>query len=151
MKSPTETDTALHITRVFNAPLERVYQVWTNIEHAKEWWRPEGCETLEMTVDARAGGKYVWRLRTPDGSEMRAFGEYREVHPRERLVYTWVWADDPDWENHESVVTVVFIAKDANTTEVRLSHENLPSRESRENHDGGWNSALDRFTRMVSS
>ena len=67
------------------------------------------------------------------------------MHPRERLVYTWVWADDPEWENHASVVTVVFIAKDTHNTELRLTHENLPSRDSRENHVGGWTSALDRF------
>ncbi len=149
MKSPTETDSALHITRVFKAPLDRVYEVWTDLEHAKEWWGPEGCETLELTVDARVGGKYVWRLRTQDGFEMKAFGEYREVHPRERLVYTWIWADDEEWEHKESIVTVVFIALDANTTEIRLSHENLPTKDSRDNHVGGWNSALDRFTRMV--
>ena len=107
---------------------------------------PEGCETLELTVDARVGGQYVWRLRTPDGFEMKAFGEYREVRPRERLVYTWVWADDPEWENHESIVTVEFIARDAHTTELKLTHENLPSRDSRDNHIGGWTSALDRFT-----
>jgi uncharacterized protein YndB with AHSA1/START domain len=148
---PPAPDTALRLTRVFNASVERVYEVWTDLEHAKEWWGPEGCETLELSVDARVGGQYVWRLRTPDGLEMKAFGEYREVIPRERLVYTWAWADDPEWENHESIVKVEFIAKDEKTTELRLTHENLPSRDSRENHEGGWTSALARFSRLVGS
>jgi uncharacterized protein YndB with AHSA1/START domain len=147
---PTTSDTALHLTREFKAPLAHVYSVWSNMDHARKWWGPEGCETLELTADLRVGGKYRWRLRTPDGAEMTATGEYREIEPREKIVYTWHWEDDPEWENHDSVVTVVFIAKDAGTTELRLSHENLPSLESRDNHTGGWNSALDRFARLVS-
>lgn len=149
MKSSKSSDTALHLNRTFQAPRDRVWAVWTDLELAKQWWGPDGCETLELTLDARVGGKYRWRLRVPDGNEMMATGEYREVHPREKLVYTWHWADDPEWENHDSIVTVVFLEKDAGTSELRLTHESLPTQESRDNHIGGWNSALDRLGKLL--
>src|SRR5450432_3213853 len=129
----TPTDTSLLIIRVFNAPRDRVWAVWSDLDLAKQWWGPDGCETLELTIDARVGGKYRWRMRSPHG-EMTADGEYREVRAGEKVVYTWHWADDPDWHDHDSLVTVEFIARDANNTELRLTHENLPSSESRDNH-----------------
>ena len=144
----TPPDTTLRIVREFKASLDRVWAVWSDMDRAAEWWGPEGCDTLELQADLRVGGKYRWRLRTPMG-EMTARGEYREIVPRVRLVYTWHWDDDPQWENHDSLVTVEFRAKDAKTTELILTHEGLPNKESRDNHVGGWNSALDRLQKQI--
>ena len=141
--------TALQINRIFKSPRHRVWTAWCDPDLAKQWWGPDGCETLELIVDGRVGGKYRWVLRTPDGTEMQANGEYRAVQPGERLVYTWHWEDDPEWENHDSVVTVEFMEKDPTTTELHLTHRDLPSEASRDNHIGGWNSALDRLEKLL--
>jgi uncharacterized protein YndB with AHSA1/START domain len=151
MTTPNRPETTLQITRVISAPRDRVYAAWTDLELANQWWGPDGCVTHELICDARVGGKFRWVLSTPDGERMTAQGEFREVRPREKVVYTWQWADDPDWENHESVVSVEFRENDAATTELRLTHENLPSQQSRDNHVGGWNSALDKLERLLAS
>lgn len=144
----TITDTSLQISRTLPASRERVYATWCDRELANEWWGPDGSETLELTIDARVGGQYRWRLRSQWG-EMTAFGEYREVEPGRKVVYTWQWEDDPEWKDHESLVTVEFIEVDEGRTEILLTHKDLPSIQSRENHTGGWNGALDKFERLL--
>src|SRR5438067_11735825 len=111
----------------------------------KKWSGGDGVETITWNLDAYVGGKWRWDLRTSAGETMTAHGEYRELVPSEKLVYPWQWADDPQWQNHESLVTVQFHEKDAATTELRLAHENFPSEESRNNHLGGWTGAFDKL------
>jgi glutathione S-transferase len=149
MSTSNLPDNSLQITRVIKAPRDRVYAAWTDLKLAGKWWGPDGCETHELISDARVGGEFRWVLSAPDGERMTARGEFREVRPGEKLAYTWQWDDDPQWEGIESLVTVEFLEKDAATTELRLTHEKLPSRQSRDNHVGGWNGALDKFERLL--
>lgn len=138
--------TALQITRVIKAPRARVYEAWTDTSKMG-WWGPEDSETLEFTADFRPGGSWRWRLRTLEG-EMVARGVYREVVPNERLVYTWQWEDDSDWENVESMITVE-LRDHPEGTELRLTHDGFPSDQSLENHRGGWTEALGKLARQL--
>jgi uncharacterized protein YndB with AHSA1/START domain len=88
-------------------------------------------------------------VTTPDGAEMTVAGEYRELQPGRKLVFTWQWQDDEDWENHRSVITVE-LADVREGTEVRLIHEKLPNEESRNGHNRGWNSTLDKLEKFLS-
>jgi uncharacterized protein YndB with AHSA1/START domain len=98
--------------------------------------------------DVRVGGKYRWELVTSEGEEMVVFGEYRELVPGEKIVFTWKWDDDEAWEARNSIVTVEFSDSDGGT-EVRLVHEQLPSEESRDRHNEGWSSVLDRLDKFI--
>ena len=89
MSTPSEPNATLRLTRVFKAPRDRVYAASTDPEQMKQWSGPEGSESLAWELDTRVGGKWRWELRTPDGEKMAAFGEYREIRPDEKLVYTW--------------------------------------------------------------
>ena len=80
---------------------------------------------------------------------MSAFGEYRELIPGKKIVFTWQWDDDETWENRTSVVTVELF-ESGGGTELRLRHEKLPSEESRDRHSEGWNSLLDRLAQFIS-
>jgi uncharacterized protein YndB with AHSA1/START domain len=114
----------------------------------KEWWGPEGVRTRSLNADARVGGKYRWDLVNQEGEEMSVFGEYRELVPEKRIVFTWQWDDDKVWENRTSLVTIEFSHRDGGT-EVRLRHEQLPSEESRNRHSEGWNSLLNRLEQFL--
>jgi uncharacterized protein YndB with AHSA1/START domain len=148
MSRPTAPNTTLRLTRVFKAPRDRVYAAWTDPAQMKQWSGPEGVETIAWQLDARVGGKWRWDLRNADGEEMSAFGEYREIRPGEKLVYTWKWDDDPAWEKIDSLVTIEF-RDHPDGTELRLIHDRLPSEQSRDNHMGGWTSALDKLERFL--
>ena len=149
MTTKAAEKTSLQIKRFINAPRSRVYAAWTNPAQLKEWWGPEGVRTRNFVADAKVGGKYRWDLTTPEGEEMSVFGEYRKLVPEKKIVFTWKWDDDEVWENRTSVVTVELSDRDAGT-ELRLTHEQLPSEESRDRHSDGWNSVLDRLEKFVS-
>ena len=78
---------------------------------------------------------------------MSVFGEYRELVSGKKIVFTWKWDDDEVWETRNSLVTVELSDRDGGT-EVRLTHEQLPSEESRDRHNDGWNSVLDRLEKF---
>jgi uncharacterized protein YndB with AHSA1/START domain len=140
--------TSLEIKRFIDAPAARVYEAWTDPAQLKEWWGPEGVRTRSLSVDPRVGGKYRWDLVNQEGEEMSLFGEYRELLPGKKIVFTWQWDDDEVWQNRTSIVTIELSDRDAGT-EVRLRHEQLPSEESRDRHNQGWNSVLDRLEQFV--
>ena len=144
MTTKASDKVSLEIKRFINAPRARVYAAWTDPAQLKEWWGPESVRTRNLVADARVGGKYRWDLTNPEGEEMTVFGEYRELVPGKKIVFTWQWEDDEVWENRTSIVTVEFSDRDGGT-EVRLKHEQLPSEESRDRHTEGWNSVLSRL------
>lgn len=88
-----ESARSLLIERTFNAPPALVFAAWTKAELVKQWWAPRshGVVMAECTADVRVGGKYRYVMRTPDGNELGFSGEYTEIAPPSRLVYTQVF------------------------------------------------------------
>ena len=140
---------SLEIKRIIKAPRDRVYAAWTDPVQLKQWFGPEKVRTHDLIAEPRAGGKFRWDLSNPEGEKMRCLGEYRELEPDKKIVFTWQWDDDETWENHTSVVTVE-LADCEGGTELRLRHELLPNEQSCEGHTEGWNSALDKLERFFS-
>lgn len=83
----------LVITRVFDAPVERLWAVWTEAEHLKHWWGPKGMTMAVAQLDLRPGGVFHYSLRTPAGQEMWGKFVYREVAAPARLVYVNSFSD----------------------------------------------------------
>jgi uncharacterized protein YndB with AHSA1/START domain len=144
MTTKSSDKLSLEIQRFIHAPPRRVYAAWTDPEQLKRWWGPENVRTRSLVADARVGGKYRWDLINQEGEEMSVFGEYRELVPGKKIVFTWKWDDDEVWEGRSSLVTVELSDRDGGT-EIRLRHEQLPSEESRDRHNQGWTSVLDRL------
>ncbi len=151
------------IRRTFAAPRERVFRAWTEPEHLKRWFAPtDDFATPLAEVDLRVGGRYrLGLLRPPGGcgctpsSECAdagptmkyVGGTYEVIQPFEKLVFTWAW-EESDMAPDETRVTVEFLDR-AGQTEVVLTHERLPSQESRDQHTHGWTGCLNRLGRMV--
>jgi len=142
-------DLSLEIKRLIKAPRERVYAAWTDPVQLRQWFGPENVQTRNLIVDARVGGEFRWDLVNSEGENMTMRGEYRELQPGKKIVFTWQWEDDEDWQNHISIVTVELYDREGDT-ELRLTHEQLPNEESRDGHTLGWNSALDKLEKLFS-
>jgi uncharacterized protein YndB with AHSA1/START domain len=100
----TPTDREIHIERVFDAPRDRVFAVYTDPQLIPEWWGPRGTTTVVDEMDVRPGG--AWRFVITSGGKEQGFrGTYREVTPPERIVLTFEWEGLP---GHVSVETAVF-------------------------------------------
>ena len=142
MSTKVMDNRSLEIQRTIKAPRDRVYAAWTDPAQLRAWFGPDKVKTRSFAADPQVGGKYRWDLTNPDGEEMTVFGEYRELQPGRKVVFTWQWDDDEDWKGQTSVVTVQLSDCDEGTL-VTLTHEQLPSEASRDRHNEGWTSVLD--------
>jgi len=101
----TPTDREIHTERIFDAPRERVFSVFTDAELIPEWYGPHDTTTIVDQMDVKAGGSWRFVIRNSDGSETGFRGTYREVTPPERVVQTFEWEGMP---GHVSVETATF-------------------------------------------
>ncbi|HEY0319182.1 MAG TPA: SRPBCC family protein [Solirubrobacterales bacterium] len=101
----TPSDREIHVERIFDAPRDRVFAVYTDPELIPEWWGPRGTETMVDEMDVRPGGRWRFLTRDSDGSEIAFRGVFREVTPPERLVQTFEWEGMP---GHVSVDSATF-------------------------------------------
>jgi uncharacterized protein YndB with AHSA1/START domain len=138
------------IKRHIAAPRERVFQAWTTAEHLQRWFFPsiDGDAVPRAEVDLRVGGRYRIAMHAPDGN-IRAMvgGTYHEVHPPERLVFSWAW-EAPEPEPTETVVTVE-LHEVQGETEVIITHEHVSDPTVHETHTIGWNCSLERLAQLV--
>jgi uncharacterized protein YndB with AHSA1/START domain len=148
MTTKAAEKTSLQIKRFINAPRSRVYAAWTDPSQLRQWWGPESVRTRKFAADVRVGGKYHWDLINQEDEEMSVFGEYRELVPEKKIAFTWKWDDDDVWENRNSIVTIELSDRDGGT-ELILNHEQLPSEESRDRHNQGWNSVFDQLEKFL--
>jgi uncharacterized protein YndB with AHSA1/START domain len=101
------------MTRVFDAPRELVFKAYTDPEHVPHWWGQRGATTIVDQMDVRPGGAWRYIQREANGEEYAFRGEYREVAPPERLVYTFEFEGMP---GHVVVDTATFEEHDGKTT-----------------------------------
>lgn len=90
------TGNHLKIERTFHAPIDLIWAMWTEAEHFANWYGPMGAKIPHAEMDVRVGGRrrVTMAIDTPRGPvEMYFIGEYREVNPKTRLVYTEALAD----------------------------------------------------------
>jgi uncharacterized protein YndB with AHSA1/START domain len=109
-KVTTPSDQEIRLTRLFNAPKHLVFEAMTKPEHVKEWWGRLG-EGYSCEIDLRLGGAWRFVNRHPKG-EVAFYGEYREIAPPSRLVFTEIFEQFPD---SVSVVTTEFTDEDGKT------------------------------------
>jgi uncharacterized protein YndB with AHSA1/START domain len=122
------SDREVQMTRLFDASPARVFEAMTKPEHVKRWWGRlgEGYSVPVCEIDLRVGGGWRWVNRHPHG-EATFYGEYREIAPPRRLVYTEIFADYPE---SVSVVTALF-TPEAGKTRFTCTAE-YPTREVRD-------------------
>jgi uncharacterized protein YndB with AHSA1/START domain len=77
----------IHLTRVYDAPLQSVWEAWTVPEEIAQWWGPRGFTLTTHSRDLRAGGHWHYTMHGPDGTDYENTTQYLEVEPQARLVY----------------------------------------------------------------
>lgn len=145
----TDADNVLVLTRVFDAPRELVWKVWTEADHVSRWWGPRGFTTTVTELDLRPGGRSRYVMHGPDGAQYPVTGVFKEVVPYEKIVTTDEFdADFPGVEDLPKgiVLTALFNEHDGKTTlTLRIWH---PTAESKAKHLAmgvvtGWQSSFD--------
>ena len=138
----------LVVTRVLDAPRLLVFKAWTEAERSALWWRPRGFTTISCEIDARPGGAWRRRLRSPDGIDCTKRGIYREVVEPERLVFTYITEDADGVAGPETLVTLTFVELDGKT-KLTLRHALFEDAADRDAHEGGWTGCIDQFAEYL--
>ena len=113
-KVTAPSDREIVITRLFDAPRHLVFEAFTKPEHIKRWWGilGEGYSVPICEADLRPGGKWRYVNHTGKGQVVAFHGEYREITPPERLVFTEIF--EP-YEDTVSECTAVFADENGKT------------------------------------
>lgn len=135
------------LVRRLRAAPAKVYAALTEPEALMRWWRPDAGPVLSAEADVRPGGRFRIVFRTLDGEEHCGRGEYREVVPNQRLVFTWGWESVPE---RESMVSMV-LRPIAKGTELTLTHTQFLDEAERDRHRDGWNGAFDHLEAFLRS
>ncbi len=156
-------DRSIVITRVLDAPRERVFKAWTDPEDFARWWGPNGFTTPACRMDVRPGGVLHYCMRSPEGRDFWGKGIYREIVEPERIVYIDTFADadgnpvepaqyglSPGWPSG-TLVTVTF-ARHEGQTQLTLEHAAGPAPDSeRDMCQQGWDESLDRLAGFLAT
>lgn len=86
------SDRELWITRLLNAPVELVWEVWTDPEHLKNWWGPNGFSNTITRMDVVTGGEWDLVMHGPDGTDYKNKSMFTEVIRYKKLVYEHISA-----------------------------------------------------------
>ena len=115
-------DNQIMITREFDAPAHLVWKAWTTPDLVKRWWHANRGTMQQADIDLRVGGTWRWVMIAEGGFEVAFHGEYREIVPNERLVYTEVYEGAPPGPDGEeaAVNTLVFTARGNRTLVTNL-------------------------------
>ncbi|HTL08517.1 MAG TPA: SRPBCC family protein [Chitinophagaceae bacterium] len=85
-KNSATADRELLVTRVLNAPRTLVWEVWTNPDHIKNWWGPNGFTNTIYSMDFRPGGKWDYVMHGPDGTDYKNKSTFIEIVKPEKIV-----------------------------------------------------------------
>jgi len=80
-------DRSLVVSRVFNAPIDLVWRMWTDPEHIKNWWGPNGFTNTIYKMDVKSGGEWDFIMHGPDGTDYKNKSVFKEIIKHKKIVY----------------------------------------------------------------
>ena len=157
--------------RLIKAPREKVWQAWTEPEHVKKWWGPEGFTTPVAEIDLREGGTYLFCMRgkpAPDAEvgDFWSAGQYTQIVPGEKIVATDHFSDEngnkvspesmgmPEGFPDEMEVVATFQDEGEGITRVKVIYPISDSPVAREamlrsGMEAGWESTLEKLAKYA--
>jgi uncharacterized protein YndB with AHSA1/START domain len=138
----------LRLRRTLPAPSAAVYRALSDPGELAKWWGPRDFTAPSVEFDPRVGGSYRIAMQPPDGELFYLAGEFREVEPPERLVYTFRW-EDPTPDDRETLVALSL--RDAGEyTEMDFAQGTFATEERRSLHQRGWSDSFEKLDRLLS-
>ena len=137
------TKPSLTLTRHYPVGPEKVWRAWTDAQAVKQWWGPGPGEPVSAAeLDVRVGGRFRIVFGGQDGKAHTCAGEYQEVVPNRKLVFTWCWPNSTP--ERVSLVTIEFKPAGGGTDLV-FRHEQFFDQAARDGHMRGWTVTLGKL------
>jgi uncharacterized protein YndB with AHSA1/START domain len=146
-------DRELVLTRLIDAPREKLYRAWTDPTLLKQWFAPLPYTTPVAELDVRPGGSAFIVMRGPDGKDLPNHGVYLEVVPNQRLVSTDAYVRA--WEPSEKPFMTLILSFEAEGGKTRYTarvrHWTVADRETHEKmgFHQGWGICTGQLTALV--
>jgi uncharacterized protein YndB with AHSA1/START domain len=150
VKAPARREVIL--TRIFDAPPQLVWMAWTDPRHMAQWWGPKGFTNPVCELDVRQGGAIRIHMRAPNGAVHPMTGNFEEVIPPERLVFTFVARDQDGNPLLEGRTTVTFEDVGGRTTltvHARAVGVAPIAPQMLAGMEMGWTQSLERLAELV--
>ena len=158
----TKEDAIVVVERIFDAPVDLIWQMWTEPEHFHNWYGPQGLKIPLVEMDLRVGGQRLccMETQTPNGNmQFWTYGEYLEIVPKERLVYTDIPSNEkPNLEVNDdsstfTTVVTVLLEDLGGKTKVVVRHDGFPEdmKGARNGAQYGWTQSLEKMANYVAT
>ena len=164
MATTMKNKNEITVSRIFDAPREKLWKAWTDPEEVKKWWGPKGLTTPEIKIDLKVGGRYLYCMRVAGLDEVvKNFcivGKFTEIVPMERIYSTLSFADENgnpvpakhygmpgDWPM-EVTATATFDEVDNGKTKLTVQEVGIPG-EMTEPARMGWEQSLDKLAESL--
>jgi uncharacterized protein YndB with AHSA1/START domain len=139
----------LRLKRILPAPRAVVYRALSDPGDLAKWWGPRGFTVPSVDFDPHVGGSYRIAMQPPDGDVFHLTGEFREVDPPARLVYTFRW-DPPDPDDRQTVATLS-LEDQGERTELLLTQRGFATEKRRALHEDGWTDSFARLEQVLAN
>lgn len=130
------TPAAAVIKRVLHAGRERVFEAWSDPRLMSRWFFVDPSWSARVTNDFRVGGTYSIEMVRNDGTIFVAFGEYREIAPPSKLVFTW------NSLIVQNTLVTIELRDLRDATELTLTHDLFPDADAARRDAAGWDGCL---------
>ncbi len=137
--------TSVRVTRVLPAAIQDVFRAWSDAQALSAWFVVEPTWRAKATNEFRVGGKYRVEMHRSDGTVFVCWGEYVEIDPPRRLVFTWNSAV-PAIQSSRVTIELRSVGR---STELTLLHEMLPDTDEGRAHAIGWDGSLANLDRYL--
>ncbi|WP_027469713.1 SRPBCC family protein [Deefgea rivuli] len=155
--SPFNPELDLSFERIVDLSPEQIWAAWTTPEHIKHWFTPAPWQTVDCTIDLRAGGLFHTVMRSPEGEEFPNMGCFLELIPNQKLV--WTNALEPGFRPIQAASSTqcesflftasITLTPHANGTHylAQVIHQNAAGKKMHEEmgFEAGWGIALDQL------
>ncbi len=144
----------LSLTRLIDAAPSKVYRCWTDPELLKKWFAPAPYTTPVAKLDVRPGGANMITMRSPEGQDIPNTGQYLEVVPNERLVFTDAYTGDWNLSGSKPFMTVILTFEDEGgktryTARVRHWTAEDKARHETMGFETGWGLCADQLAALA--
>ena len=152
------------ITRLFDAPIERVWKAWTDPEYVMRWWGPTGFTSPTCKIDFREGGRFVFHMRAPKdfqgGQDFYTAGVYKKIVPLKLIEFSQGLADkdgnriEPTTvgmpaEFPKEIPSALTFKRVGDKTELTATEYGWTAGQMRDMSEAGLNQCLDKLAEVL--
>ena len=146
-------DRELVLTRLIDAPRDKLYRAWSEPELLKQWFAPAPFTTPHAELDVRPGGSSYIVMKSPDGQEMSNRGMYLEVVKNEKLVFTDAFSRMWEPAGKPFMTVILTFENEGGKTRytARVRHWSVEDRQTHEKmgFHQGWGQCADQLAALA--